>query len=166
MTAPASMAPNRVTALLTLAVSFPRSAVVEGDDDLAQAAWWCARLWGRQEGRAVVGFGHGGHYPDTKLAYTFARYEQREYRWPADCERLLEEALGAAAIADVYASVLLHRVGTRGRKGETAGRGSVAWADVDGAWTPERQGALDVRGRGLVRGVRCPRRATRLSAAG
>lgn len=134
---------SRATALLTVAVTFPHSTVVEGVDDLTHAAWWCARVWGRQQGRAVVGFGHGGHYPSQELAYKFERFEQRSYRWPADCERLLEEALSAAPELDVYVSVLLHTGGANGRSAETAGPGQVAWADVDGDWTPERQAALD-----------------------
>ncbi len=51
--------------------------------------------------------------------------------------------LAAAPELDVYVSVLLHRSGTSGRERATALGGGVAWADVDGDWTPERQAALD-----------------------
>lgn len=134
---------SRTKALLTVAVTFPASSVVEGEDELTHAAWWCARLWGRREGRAVLGFGHAGHYKGEGMAYAFERFEQRSYAWPADCERLLDDALAASLEVDVYVSVLLHRTGTKGREGTSALGGSVAWADVDGKWTPERQVALD-----------------------
>ncbi len=137
---------SRTKTLLTLAVTFPESSVVEGEDELSHAAWWCGRLWGRREGRAVVGFGHDGQYGDS-LSYRFGKdgrgWEQRNYAWPGDCERLLDDALGAAADVDVYVSVLLHQAGASGRERATALGGSVAWADVDGDWTPERQVALD-----------------------
>ncbi len=133
---------SRARALLTVAVTFPDSTFIEGHDELTQAAWWCARMWGRRTGRAVVGFGHGGHYPHRGLAYKFKRFEQRDFRWPADCQRLLDEALSAATRVDVYVSVLLHNTGTRGRETATAAAGPVAWADVDGDWTPQRQAAL------------------------
>ena len=49
-------AQSRTAALLTVAVTFPGSTV-DSANGLEQAAWWCGRLWGRREGRAVVGFG-------------------------------------------------------------------------------------------------------------
>jgi hypothetical protein len=134
---------SRTKALLTLAVTFPDSSAIEGGDELTLAAWWCGRLWGRREGRAVVGLGHGGHYKGEGMAYAFERFEQRSYGWPADCERLLDDALAAAPEVDVYVSVLLHQSGTSGRERATALGGAVAWADVDGDWTPQRQAALD-----------------------
>ncbi len=105
-----------------------------------QAALWVDRLWSDRPGRAVVGYGHGGFYKPSG-AYEFKRWEQRDYRWPQDRGRLLEESLAAAAEVDVYVSVLLHKAGA-GRKGDTAAAGSVAWADVDGDWTPERDAVL------------------------
>ncbi len=144
MTAPAAET-SRTRALLTLAVTSP-DGVAGIDDNLEQAAWWCGRLWGRREGRAVVGFGHEGQYGKTG-SYRFGRdgrgWRQRDYAWPAESERLLEDALEAAPEVDVYVSVLLHQAGTRGRGKATALPGSVAWVDVDEDWTAERQAALD-----------------------
>ncbi len=121
--------------------ALPASASTSGGSQRDEAQRWVDRLWEQRPGRAVLGLGNGGFYKGA--AYTFTDFEQRSYRWPDDREQLLDEALTAAPTLDVYASVLLHRPGTGGRKKDTAGPGAVAWADVDGDWTPERQVALD-----------------------
>jgi hypothetical protein len=106
----------------------------------ADAAAWVARLWGDQPGHACLGLGHDGHFTDSGR-YEFSRFEQRFYLWPTAAERLLDTALAAAGTADVYVGVLLRAKPSR-RQG-VALPGSVAWADVDGPWTPERQVALE-----------------------
>lgn len=133
------------TALLTLATDLPSSTVVSGDDERTQASWWLGRVLGRRAGRAVLGFGHSGHYIGTG-AYTFTRWEQRDYDWPRQCHLVLNEALDKSVTTDVYVSVLLHRAGTSGRIKDTVLPGALAWADVDGEWTAQRQQALDALG--------------------
>jgi hypothetical protein len=121
--------------------AFPDAEVSLPCDPCAAAAMWTARLWGDRGGWACVYLGHGGHYPEGSSAYTFTRFEERWFRWPDDRGRLLQLALTAGSEADVYAGCLLRT--TRSRKAGNALPGLVAWADVDGPWTPQRQAALD-----------------------
>ena len=121
--------------------AFPDAEVSLPCDPCAAAAMWTARLWGDRGGWACVYLGHGGHYPEGSSAYTFTRFEERLFRWPDDRGRLLQLALTAGSEADVYAGCLLRT--TRSRKAGNALPGLVAWADVDGPWTPQRQAALD-----------------------
>lgn len=124
--------------------SVPAPAPSEASPD-EQAALWCSRLWEDRPGRAVVGYGHDGRYKPSG-SYEFTRFEQRSYAWPDDRERLLTEALAAADTVDVYVAVLLRTADSRGRTKDTAAPGAVAWVDVDGKWTSERQSALDALG--------------------
>jgi hypothetical protein len=109
----------------------------------AWAALWIDRLWGGQKGYACLGFGHQGHFTDTGR-YEFTRFEQRFYPWPTSKAKLLDTALAARDATDVYVGVLLRAKPSR--KHGDALPGLVAWADVDGAWTPQRQAALDQLG--------------------
>jgi hypothetical protein len=106
----------------------------------AEAGLWLGRVWGHREGYACVCLGHEGHYPQGG-AYTFRRFEERFYRWPAERARVLKLLATAASRVDVFAGVLLRS--SRSRKAGTALPGLVCWADVDGDWTPERTAALD-----------------------
>lgn len=111
--------------------------------DESAARLWLDRLWGDRDGRAVLCRGIGPFYTDTRR-YAHRQWRQLDrWRWPADRERLLEVALTAAPTDDVYVGVLLHQPGTEGRRKATALPGRVAWADVDGQWTAQRQTALD-----------------------
>jgi hypothetical protein len=111
------------------------------------AAVWMARMWGDREGYASVHLGHGGHYPNSG-SYEFARFESRWFRWPGELADALQLVVGACEQADVFAGVLL-RSGPS-RKAGNALPGRVAWADVDGDWTPEREQAIgQLRGRGV-----------------
>jgi hypothetical protein len=103
------------------------------------AAVWMARIWGTREGFAGVYLGHGGHYPDGG-AYTFTRFVPRWLRWPDELAAALELIVGACDQADVFAGVLLRSGPSRKAGNALAGR--VCWADVDGAWTPERDQAV------------------------
>jgi hypothetical protein len=110
-------------------------------DDLAtQATLWTQRLWGDGRGHACLGLGHEGHFTPSDR-YEFTRFEQRFYVWPDDAELLIADALGNRDALDVYVGVLLRR--RPSRKHGTALDGRVAWADVDGPWTPARQAGLD-----------------------
>ncbi len=106
-----------------------------------EAAKWVDRVWGPRHGQALLCFGHGGHAPSGG-GYRFSDFEQRSYTWPRDREELLHEALQAARFADVYVGCSLHELGSTGRRKATVLPGSVAWADVDGEWTAQRQQAL------------------------
>jgi len=121
--------------------AFPDAEVSLPCDPCAAAAIWTARLWGDRSGWACLYLGHGGHYPKASSGYTFTRFEERWFRWPDDRGRLLQLALTYGPEADVYAGCLLRA--TRSRKAGNALPGLVAWADVDGLWTPQRQAALD-----------------------
>ncbi len=134
--------PSRALALLTLASTFSDSSILEGDDDLAQ-------LRGGAVGYGVVGKA-GRSLPSGTPATTRAR----AWTTPSSASSSAATpgrttASGCSTTArrrtelDVYVSVLLHRSGTSGRERATALGGGVAWADVDGDWTPERQAALD-----------------------
>lgn len=120
---------------------FPDAEVSLPCDPCAAAAVWTARLWGDRGGWACLYLGRGGHYPEGSSGYTFTRFEERWFRWPEERGRLLQLALSSGPEADVYAGCLL-RAG-RSRKAGNALPGLVAWADVDGPWTPHRQAALD-----------------------
>jgi hypothetical protein len=98
-----------------------------------------ARIWGDREGYAGVHLGHGGHYPDGG-AYEFKRFESRWFSWPDELATALELIVGACDQADVFCGVLLRQ--TASRKAGNALPGRVAWADVDGDWTPERDQAI------------------------
>jgi hypothetical protein len=105
----------------------------------AEPALWAQRLWGDQHGHACLGLGHDGHFADTGR-YEFSRFEQRFYLWPASAARLIDTALTLCDTLDVYVGVLLRA--RPSRKHGDACPGQVAWADVDGPWTPERDQAL------------------------
>jgi hypothetical protein len=127
-------------AAFELAAAFPTA---EADLPLkppAAAGWWAGRVWGRTEGWACAALGVGGHYTDSGR-YEFTDFHHRYYRWPDHTRRFLVELLRAAPEADVYVIPLLRR-DRSARKGAAAA-GQVAWADVDGAWTPERAAATD-----------------------
>jgi hypothetical protein len=127
-------------AFQTLA-AFPDAEVTLPCDPCAAAAIWTARLWGDRDGWACLYLGHAGHCPKGSTGYTFTRFEERWFRWPDERGRLLHLALTSGPEADVYAGCLLRA--TRSRKAGNALPGLVAWADVDGPWTPQRQAALD-----------------------
>jgi hypothetical protein len=107
-----------------------------------------ARIWGQHEGYAGVHLGHGGHYPNGG-SYEFRRFESCWFRWPAQLTAALELIVGACTQADVFAGVLLRSRASRKAGNALAGR--VAWADVDGDWTPERdQAVARLRGGGVT----------------
>jgi hypothetical protein len=112
------------------------------------AAVWMARIWGDREGYAGVHLGHGGHYPNGG-AYEFARFESRWFRWPDNLDLALQLIVSTCEAADVFTGVLLRKFPSRRAGKALAGR--VAWADVDGDWTPERERAVDqFRGSGAT----------------
>ncbi len=122
--------------------SLPSLGTAPDDEDAAaEAGRWVDRVWGRRDGRALVCFGHDGHVPPGG-GYRFSNFEQRSYTWPEEREELLREALHAARDADVYVGCALHELGSTGRRKATVLPASVAWADVDGEWTEQRQQAL------------------------
>jgi hypothetical protein len=100
---------------------------------------WTQRLWGDQRGHACLGLGHQGHFTPSGR-YQFTRFEQRFFPWPTTADKLIQVALHARETADVYVGVLLRARPSR-KRGDALG-GRVAWADVDGPWTPERAAAL------------------------
>jgi hypothetical protein len=121
--------------------AFPYAQVELPTISPVAAAIWCARLWSDRAGWAPLYLGYGGHYPKPGAGYTFRRWEERWYRWPDERGRLLRLALTSAPEADIYAGCLLRT--TRSRKAGTAVGGTVAWADVDGRWTAQRE--VDLR---------------------
>ena len=137
--------PGLVEAAWQAAVAFPQAGVDPPEEDPATAravaaAVWTARVWGTRSGWACVCCGWGGRAAPHG-GYRFTRWEQRWFHWPRQRDRLLSLALAAAGAADVYAAVLLWQRPTRAKG--LALPGLVAWADVDGPWTPERQRAVD-----------------------
>jgi hypothetical protein len=127
-------------AAFEVAAAFP---MAEADLPLTQpaaAGLWTGRVWGRAEGWACAAIASGGHY-SASGKYEFTDFRHRYYRWPDQARRLLAELLCAASEADVYVIPLLrhHRSARKG----SGGAGQVAWADVDGTWTPERAAAVD-----------------------
>jgi hypothetical protein len=132
-----------VEAIFTVGASLPvADLAIPGDPATARAAaaaLWMIRLWGDQHGYGCLCFGLGGHL-NPGGSYGFDRFIQQFYHWPADRQRLLEQAMAAATKADVYVGVLLWA--RPSRRAGTALAGRVAWADVDGAWTSQRAQAL------------------------
>lgn len=126
-----------------LALRFPNTAACYSARPHVQAAVWAGRIWGTGEGWACIGIGHRGHIPPGGK-YQFARMEHRFYSWPTDLKRFLEEAVAVAAQTDVYIIPTL-RTGRSAKKGDAL-PGMVAWADVDGDWTPERAAAAEKLG--------------------
>ena len=133
--------PDLAEAAYQTLAAFPDADVSLPCDPCAAAAIWTARLWGDRGGWACLYLGHGGHYPKGSSGYTFTRFKERWFRWPDERGRLLQVALTSGPEADVYVGCLLRA--TRSRKAGNALPGLVAWADVDGPWTPQRQAALD-----------------------
>jgi hypothetical protein len=123
-----------------IAVEFPDAEVDLPIDIHAAAGLWAGRVWGRAEGWACMAIGEGGHHgPAGK--YEFTSFRHRFHRWPDQARRLFDEAHRAAPEHDVYVIPLLRR--TRSARKGTALAGRVAWADVDGPWTPDRAAAVD-----------------------
>jgi hypothetical protein len=134
-------------AAFEVAVGHPGTVADQSAHPGVPAAVWMARIWGDREGYAGVHLGHGGHYPNGG-SYEFARFESRWFRWPDNLDLALQLVVGACEAADVFTGVLLRAFPSR--KAGKALPGRVAWADVDGQWTPEREQAIrQLRGRGV-----------------
>jgi hypothetical protein len=131
--------PDVATAAFEVALRHPGTVADRSAHPGVPAAVWMARVWGEREGYAGVHLGHGGHYPDGG-AYTFTRFESRWFSWPDELATFLERVVGSGDHVDVFTGVLLRE--TPSRKAGNALAGRVAWADVDGDWTPERDQAI------------------------
>src|SRR5438067_8879878 len=96
-----------------------------------QGAWFVDQLWSeRSAGFAACAIGREPYYDDHGK-FGHRRWEEKQYRWPADRDRLLGDA-GAVAEqgGDAYVCPLLMSVARR--KQEHALPGRFAWADIDG----------------------------------
>lgn len=101
-----------------------------------EARWYVHELWDGEEGIACLCFGHDP-FIASNGRYSHADWVQRFYRWPAEAEKLLDQAMARAPGGDVYVTPALRT--SQSRKADTAAPGRWLWADVDGAWTRERE---------------------------
>ena len=98
--------------------------------DRADAATFLEALFGERHGIVVLAFARGPNYDNDRYGHSDWK-DNQYYQWPAERERLLNEAL-AAQDADVYICPALRSVHSR-KKG-TAAPATWAWADVDQQW--------------------------------
>lgn len=94
-----------------------------------QAGWFVDRLWPDQSGLAACAFGREPYY-DEHGKFSHRRWDEEQYRWPGDRDRLLTKALAVAEHGgDAYVCPLL--MSTARRRREHAQPGRFSWVDID-----------------------------------
>jgi hypothetical protein len=100
---------------------------------------WCRLIWGERHGQAQTARRYNGHDHGCKDGKDL--FKAKAYGWPTDADRLIEELLSEALVADIYVCPLLRDKPNRRKADSHPLMGRYAWMDADG-WDDERQALL------------------------
>lgn len=121
-----------------IATPFPGSLYVDlpAADRRVMAIRYMRAMYGDHQG--VVAFGIGANpYVNDKGKYSHKTFWQEFHTWPSGMEQAADAAIvHASRRCDVYVSPMLRK--TRDRLKDNGAGGRWAWADLDGAMSPER----------------------------